>query len=304
MGNSAIKKSNKNLIIAGKPLQLLTAISTAEQIKIIDDCDIFLVDNFFASKKFVKNYNNLNHKWPELTHYKTFDQACQRFIDGEYSCLLIDSDIGAKKYLRILRKKIKNKKIKMYVYEEGQGTYRDNIRVGIKKYIFSLLGIGHVFGGCMFTSKIFLYNSDKYSKKFPTLAKKAVQIDKPIISFIGENLTFLNELFRIDLYLNKTRVSNDIAYLILMEKNTSIESVKAIKYFRGDKFLKRHPHIKTFSCEDGFNSIDNSIPAELIILNLSNIYTNLIIFHFGTSARRYINKSNISYFQLTEEREK
>jgi hypothetical protein len=282
----------------------LVAISTAEQIKIIDDCDIFLVDNFFASENFLKNYNNLNHKWPELTYCKTFDIAFQKFIEGEYSCLLIDSDIGGKIYSKLLRKKIKNKKITVYVYEEGQGTYRDNVRIGIKKYLFLLLGIGYAFGSSIFTSKIFLYNSDIYAKKFPSLAKKAVQIDKPIMNFIDENLVFLNKVFQVNKYLKNTEVNEELAYLVLLEKHTRFETIKAIKHFKGDKFIKSHPHVKVFSSEDGFNSINNSIPAELIISNLSNNYTKLIIFHFGTSTRHYLNnieRSNIYDIQITEQ---
>lgn len=288
------------VIIAGKPLQLLIAISVAEQINIIDKCDIFLVSNFFDSKALVKKYNNFNYKWPKITHYSAFNQACQKFINGNYSHLLVDSDIGGKKYLNMLGKKIRNRKSEMYVYEEGQGTYRNNVRVGIKKYIFSLFGIGHTFGGCVFTSKIFLYKSGKYSNRFPELAKKAIQIDKPIIEFINENLIFLNKIFSISAYFDKIKISDNIAYLVLMEKNTPINSVETIKHLSGDKFLKRHPHVQSFSCEDGFYSINNSIPAELLILNMSNIYTKLVVFHFGTSTRHYMKKKNIFYIKLAE----
>lgn len=280
------------------------ALSVSEQIETIDDSDIFLVDNFFESSKFVKKYNNLNKKWPEITFHKSFDQAFQSFIDGSYSSLLIDSDIGAKIYSIILRKKIANNKLKVYVYEEGQGTYRNDIRVGIKKFIFLMLGIGHVFGGSILTSKIFLYNSKKYSKIFPKLAYKAVQINKPIMSFIDENLVFLNELFNMNNFCEKYTVSTEIACLVLMEKRTRAKSIEGINLLNGDKFIKRHPHVKTFSNETDFKSIENSIPAELVIMNLSRTYANLIVFHFGTSSRHYLSNlksSNVYDFQLIEQ---
>ena len=78
--------------------------------------------------------------------------------------------------------------------------------------------------------------------------------------------------------------------------------------FPSTAFINHEIQVHDLMNNAGSWSINNRIsdiiiedPAELIILNLSNIYTNLIIFHFGTSSRHYINKSNIYDFQLTEQ---
>ena len=287
----------KNAIVVTKPFQLFTALSVAEQEKILLTSEIYVIDRFYEAYDFVERFNKINYIWPNIIYLKDFKDTYKTIISKNYEKIFIDSDIGWKVFKLAIRKKLQNKLFEMNVFEEGDGVLRTDIRTGLKKIIFRIFGIGDVFGGCYFTKRIFLYNTNSYKIKHSRLSHKATSIVKTPASFFEENINFFEKFYAFNNYSKNINNFNR-AILVLPEKFTPPEDIKKNDFIRDDSvniFIKWHPHLKKIPRVDRiFQRLESNIPGEYAILWLAHVFQELVVYHYGSSSVSHIKRQNIT----------
>jgi hypothetical protein len=190
--------------------------------------------------------------------------------------------------------KFTNPEISIDVYEEGIGTYRTDIYSGIKKQLFSLVGVGVFFGACRFVSSVYVFQPQEYLDRIPSNGFKVLKIHMGLAQFIVEYLDVLKRVFE-----NKEIASispqTSICSIFLSSWHIDAEFLEYFRGLKGDLFMKLHPHIRDNKYIEGVNSINSSIPAELVLTDLMKIYDSVVVFDHNSSIRRYISGKNLVY---------
>jgi hypothetical protein len=292
--------NNKTLVIIGKPLQLFNALSVLKQMKIESSAQIQIVNNFKGAKDLTVRFNIFEHNYNEINFVDTFDEAYSLLAkDGNiYQNLLIDSDVGLKKYFQLYLAKKNNANINICVYEEGWGVYRSDLYKGLKRFIFQILGIGHTMGGCSKTDYIYIYDKERYKNSLPLFAHKAVEIRQPLGDFLVEKFLLFSYLFNLRKAQTYLNVKNDNIHLVLDTKYSRSNFASKLNSVPGAKFWKFHPHQQQTKDVPGFIMIDNALPAEILLIHLSAISKKIYVYHFNSSTEDYIQNKNIIFKRL------
>ena len=184
------------LFVVSKPLQFLVVLGILEQVK-FDQISIIIVHNFFGSIDVYKRINenlNLNLKCNVHESKSSFD-AIIFASNNNVSDLFIDSDVGFRKFLMLAFFKARNFRSSIGVFEEGIGTYRNDLYQGVKRKLFRLSGIGVNFGGCVFVSKIFIFSPSRYLKNVNANFNKVTEISYSINYILNKYKEFLLSIF-------------------------------------------------------------------------------------------------------------
>lgn len=295
----------KSAFIVTKPLQLMVAMSLIEQLDLKAVSDFLIVDAFANAEDVaqrLQKYSNFGRSIFCDSFKKAYRIAKKRC----YQHLYIDSDVGLRQYAQLVLIKVFHRKKEINVYEEGLGTYRNDLYHGTRKYFLDLIGAGTYFGGCSLTSKFYAYRPEEYKIKLNVHYKKVEEIRKPLEQFILENIDILRDIFNfreIEKIMNFSMFYDEChVYLSSWTIDNSI--MKDINGFSGLKLLKPHPHIKNNKSNEGFLTIPAYIPAELLLIKLLEVCKKINVYHHGTSASRYINSDRIHFVnkKFNEER--
>ena len=258
---------------------------------------IFIIDHFFNSKEL---YQSLKKTLPhiEIFWFETKKQALKKknFLKNDH--IFIDSDVGLRNWITLSLLKINLNKIILNIYEEGIGTYRNNLsKSSLKKTIFSAFGIGTHFGHFWGTENIYVFNPTNYIKE--TRSKKnVVRIQGSLKTWIQNNDTKIKNIFpnlknTEKFFKNQDHSETAIIYLSGWKINTELMQCICDKR---NSFIKLHPHLKKKPDAHQFGKtiiIPNSIPAEIILLQLIKNYKKIYVYHENSSSLHYVNDSKI-----------
>lgn len=207
------------------------------------------------------------------------------------SAIYIDNDLGLKLYLYFSLTKIWSPKTKIFVYEEGIGTYRkDMVPIGLKSRIYKTFGVGCNFGGSVFTKNIFVFNKEKYNEAFPQLHQKTIQIKQSLPAWLKSNDHIVRQIFCKG-YTPPLGSKDLDAYIYLTDWNIQSQTISQFDNLR-NSFIKPHPHISDqeilkLSSESKSQWIPAYVPAEILIFDLASRYKNIYIKHNNSSAVDY-----------------
>ncbi len=130
--NRELNKERYGFIVT-KPLQLMVVFAIIEQLPKKSMKELIVVDAFKNSEKVTANLGEYGKRWGKAAFVDTHGQAYKYASGAGYSKLFIDSDVGLRKYLQLVLIKALNTDIVIAVYEEGLGTYRNDLYKGLKK---------------------------------------------------------------------------------------------------------------------------------------------------------------------------
>lgn len=283
----------RSAFIVTKPLQYINATNISDT----NIRDLYLIPNFNNFDKFHRAIKNKSNFWESILIYKTKEKALVKLIIMQryYTKIYIDSDFGI--ILRFLLFFFIN--VKIYVYEEGVASYIHNIR-GNKTFkskvrvILDKLFLGGTWSGSAYkTVGIYLY----HKAAFLHLMNNNIG-NKNILSFNKNYLSHLLDINEIDfLYetinFNKYIGKDVLLYLTAGDINDKVYPILAL-YPNYHKILKLHPFQKDTDFNNFNESIDNSLPAELLISKLSGLTNSLIVVHESSAA--LLNIVNDIYF--------
>jgi len=249
-----------------------------------------------------KNLSTYGKQWG-TTCYKNTHREAYQYASGErYSKLFIDSDIGMQKYLQLILYKLRSPNTFFAVYEEGLGTYREDLYQRWKKFFLQSIGAASFFGGCRLTKEIYIYDHSEYCEKFPKKYANAFRLMMSIEQLIARFPEVLLKIFGAEqLTRHITPASGETSCVIYLTNWSLNERVlENLSTCTGFKLMKLHPHIKnarrfnTF----GFLPIASSIPAEILITYASGIFKNIKVFHHGSSVDRYVSPRNVEFVKV------
>lgn len=287
-------------IIITKPLQFMIAASIIPQLG-KEDVSLLVSDTFAGAKDFFVRYQNCGSPWGEMLFFEHPNDAYRYAGRARFDMLLIDSDVGSKKMYTLLRLKIASPKTEVYTYEEGIGTYRNDLYIGVKRWILSRLGVGTEFGGSTFTTGIFVYDPDRYRSMFHWLSGKPVSIETDLSTFISQNMPVLVELFEVpDFCVAGTK---DPCSIYLTDWDVDQDFVnESLLPLPGRIMIKPHPHIRDpridFAGVERVEVLPSGAPFEVLLSAILEQHPDTTVFHHGSTAAHYMRGTPARFVKI------
>lgn len=289
---------NQAFIIT-KPLQLMVALSIASQEKFKTKSIFVIVDSFSGAHKVATNLLS-NFTCLQVPIFVSSVKKAFSFVKNKkIENLFIDGDVGLQKFISMALLKIKNLRIQIKVYEEGIGTYRDDMYSGVKKNLFLFFGVGVYFGSSRFVDKVYVFNADEYAEKIPRFAHKTKTIQVSLVQTILDNLDQIKNLFDYD-ETELSLVKNKKCKIYLSSWEVNNNFIKWMGKFNDDLYVKLHPHLSEFNTNEKIQFIKTGIPAELLLLSLIDRYEFIEVYDHNSSVRRYVAHEKIQYTLVTD----
>ena len=291
----------RSYYIVSKPLQYLNVINIDDEV-VRKTC--LIVDNFYQAEVFFEKIKNQNY-WSKVLFFVNAIDA-YKWLKKKVNFkdyLFIDSDYGLQKMIWLSKIKSSN----IYVYEEGRGSYRnDLIKSGpqnnLIKFFLKLLGLKEYMGGGHYTKGIIIYNIEKHRKSIRNFRNERFQFK---LSFLDHILTVhVKKSFNINStqpILQKLTNKKVFLYLTDFKYNYKINFLLT-KYSDYTKILKPHPNQKDKVDNNKFNFIiENSILIELFIIESLKIADELVVVHENSSAIEYFREvKNLTLIDLLD----
>ncbi len=292
----------KSGYIVSKPLQYFNASNIEDDHPKV----LFIVNGFNNAENFFNAVKNESKHWESVYFYKDYDEVFTYIKKNKpyYSKLFLDGDYS----LSMLKNLINFKDLKIYVFEEGLGTYTDKIRYAINKNLYArvsplrklktfliseilrLLGQKNYHGGSSFTNGIYVYNIEKHTTNKPNFAKEIKTFKQPFLKHLSqfEEKTILSEDYsdiisaafhkKVLLYLTSWSIDANIGQVLEGYKDYV-------------KIIKPHPHISEEAINDIKHNFDFVVKGgnmiEFLIYDLCDAASQLNVIHHGSGALLY-----------------
>ncbi len=284
----------KYLFLAANPLQILMSVSIVQQLGISRESLMIIMEGFTDARQISSRFNpeKVGVEGLLLAYSESRNSAISAIKSLQPTALFLDGDVGFKNFrlLRQARNRIKD--LQVNVFEEGVGTYRDDLYSGLKRYIFKAFGIGTNFGGSSLTDQVFLIEPHLYRVIFPKGRANLVKLVQGPDQVLSSHFDGWKAIFG---YQNVEQFSSSECSLYLSTWDFQPEAVGSFYRSNGDRFIKRHPR-----CDDevhfpNASVIGDAAPAEMVVADLANRYSLVRVFHHGSSVERYLSRDNVIY---------
>lgn len=290
-----MQDDGKTVFLVSKPLQIMIALMVMRQLR-VEQPPVFAVVNAFKSASEVAE--RLGQVYGDRLTTRFFETPRDAFLhirrEG-YRHLFIHGDVGLRNALTLAMTKLRVPKIRIYVFEEGLGTYTDDIYPRRKARAFRALGIATRFGESPFVRFVFLLDPASYRAKFPKLAQKVVAISGSLSDFLAQERTKMDALFGFSGLAKPENSNGGLCNLYLSNWKVDNAFLQAFKALPGDLFIKLHPHFQTDLSFEGMTMIDTHVPAEIAIADLLEEYDTVKIFDHMSSVRQYVDSQKITF---------
>ncbi|OCH18564.1 hypothetical protein [Aliivibrio logei] len=287
---------SKSVYIISKPLQLSVAeiINNREP-----SSEVFVTDMFFNARGIFENLKK-QKRWAKVffvaNRFQSFFLAALRKPQKLY----IDGDIGTRLALYIFMFKVLSGCKCIYVYEEGIGTYRNDIYLnGFKKRLLEKFGIATYFGGSRFCNGVYVFNPELYIKVHGW--KKSFEVNLLSQSILDYMKEYYDELCDLYEFNEESVTRGDKVELYITSYDVDQKILQNFENNHGHAFVKLHPHLKENTFSAYFTKVEfvsNCIPAELFILKLSKNYKDVVIYHHGSSVQEYMPLNNVEFIRI------
>jgi len=282
-----------NYFLVTKPLQYCNATNISFNVE--GKKTLLIVDAFSEASTFFDNLLKLNY-WDEMFFLQDYISA-YKYLSKKVlksDTLYIDSDYGLKKGIRLYNIKTKN----IYVYEEGIGSYRNDLRSSQKgsrivDLLLKLIGAKEHLGGSRFVRGIYVYDHAKFNNLVPNFKNKLYHFPNTF----HDNLSLLRShlYFQIDYIRNIiSRLPQDkvlCIYLTSWKYNNKIESfIDKNEYW----IIKPHPHLKSIDIPHQYFDyiMEPNIFVEFFFSELLNAGIVFRVYHESSSALQYFPEIN------------
>lgn len=259
---------------------------------------VFLGDFHGGAEFYTKIKNSIY--WEEKFYFDSYRQLLSflKKVINASDKLFIDSDYGLQ--TNWMLSKIKTKEI--FVYEEGYGSYRNDLlsarcKSKILYRFLKFLGNKEHFGDSKFVKGIYLYDLPKHKRHVSDFRNQRFSFRKPFVDNLNE---ICDEILTVEErreYQEMVEGKSVYLYLTNWDYNKNIEHLfqDRKKSETGDTLLilKPHPRIKQFSSEFEFDLVlSNNVMVELILLTFHKFAKELFVYHDGSSALLYLTDIN------------
>lgn len=304
-------KQRIDVYICSKPLQYFNVKNIGNVVDAGGKRILIVVDAFQKAQEYVEKIRLFDGSWDEVVYVKNTHDSYLWLLKHPVHNLFIDNDLSWFVFFLAFSHRIH----KLYVYEEGIGSYNNaseyevaNYNRGglLRKITRWALGMGFHFGDSRYCEGVFLTKPDLYNKKFNSNKGRPFEV-----GFL-ENLQRNEELFlkitgglpqeldisgeNILIYVTEWEIQNDIIAKLHEE---------SVHY---DKcFIKPHPQIRDFSIGESKNVIILKTPImmELILSYLLKRNNKITIWHqYSTSVVHFLDHIESVPFPINPEYER
>lgn len=295
----------KVAFIITKPLQLMVCTSIIDQLEGDFSVHLLITNDFRDAREiFERIQARLNvRRIYKCLFFDANDFAYGYLKANPFDDVYIDSDVGFRQWVKISLIKLKNPATRIYVYEEGVGSYRDDLYENktildkFKLHVLRGLGVGTYFGGSCWTTGIYLYETGQH----PFLhGNKVIMIRQSVTETIKNHAEFADDIFIVDERV-KSAIKMNQGEVVIYLSNWLIDDklIGELIAMNSQIIVKLHPHIK----EDppsicGVKWVDHSVPAEILIMEAAKYCEKIKVFHHGSSTLRYIVGKNIEFMKM------
>lgn len=304
MNKSIPNPSESCAFIVTKPLQFMVAMSVVENIPKKIEKILIVIDSFFGAQDVAERINNSELGWKNVLFFSKAEEGIRYCTNKGFDSVFLHADLGVKKYFQLLLLKVVKRGVRIAVYEEGLGSYRTDLYSGLKKAVLKFFGIGVFFGDCFLTDDVYLYSPVEYLEKIKPKKNKTIKIKKSISNLILDHQKNFSYIFQISELNSLFECVADRSFCVIYLTGWIWEA-KILEYFNIDgayKVLKFHPHIKNLDKEmvEKFDvSVSPSVPAEILITLIANIFQKVDVIHHGSSIERYLSLGNVEFKRVS-----
>lgn len=274
---------SRDVYICSKPLQYFNVRNIGYEsgsLKVLA-----IVGNFRDARSFFEHVRQWDDSWDEILYFDTQFQFDRYLFFHPADTLFVEIDVS---FVYGIFYKLSRFK-RMYVFEEGFGTYRNRTdgSKGLKRLINRLTGAGDHVGFAQFLTGQYLYMPDLYRRLFPGYAKELCSFRKPFVERLREELPlFLKFSTGYEEFLSLRDKSIGI-YLTNFTINPDILSTLEAERGRFDEvYVKLHPHIQAMENLQGCSVkvIRTNIMVEFLFLLLLDNGNKLTLFHENSTS--------------------
>lgn len=289
----------KTFFIVERPTQIITALAILDQLKNNQRVEILVANCFDDAVGVVSRlrefFSNINFKlvpsYPEAVSYLEHEQVSNLFIHW---------DVGFRTQKKLSQ--LRRRNIQISIFEEGIGTYRNNIYAPFKKYIFSLLGLPINVGGSKYVDEIYVYDKERYEAEIQKKPPHVYQIKTGLFDFLLQKKCQFLKIFSSTDFVNSviklSSHSPGLCSIYLSSWDYGDLINRSVEETHGAKILKLHPFNKTEI--DGVDILvsPRSLPAELLIAVASSYFESVNVYHLGSSVVMYVTAANVNFINI------
>lgn len=288
------KREERYVIVVTTPLQILFAFSLLRRIPGDAETYCVVIGGFSGAESVAQKLAVSFQEEMNIEYFRNFRSAMPFISSLHAKSIFVDTDVGTRKFLELLRFKVKQPSLAIAVYEEGLGTYRSDLYSGKKKRLLNLFGIGTHFGGCILTSEIHVLLPRLYEATFPNTKTKIVQIQDAPMDIVRLRLRDISWAFSYE----PVPTSGEECSVYLSSWGIDGRFIERLAEHSEEIFFKPHPKFKGEFCHDRIKVLPSNAPAELVITDLASKYQRVKIYHHGSSAAWYCDAEGVEFVEL------
>jgi len=288
----------KSYFLVSKPLHYINATNIPDDTPKV----CVFINNMANGSSIFQELKKKSGHWAELLFFETRMDALKELIQIDHLIehLYLDTDYGF-----VIQYQLSKIKAKLFVYEEGIGTYRKFIRnKSFLNQLISaanlLLGNHDYIGGYKHTRGVYLYDETRHKLQIERFNKPRLKFSKPFLAHI-KALTEIDVFFPNAVREQLAYLQHQSVVIYLTGWKIRQEILDRLKtYVNHVKILKPHPNLKDITEPEGIDEvIDGYILFELLLLYLVEICEEVIVFHEGSSFVQYVeNYQNLKLIHV------
>jgi hypothetical protein len=283
-----------DLYVCSKPLQYFN-IKNIGSVKYESSYKILaFVGNFNDADKFVSNVRKYDAFWNQVIFLHNRKEREEYIKSKKINNLFVENDSSWRMLKIVLRGNVR----RLYVFEEGIGTYKDVYYPILMKFLRKMAGIGNHYGAAWFCKNVFLYEPDFFNKRFHS--NRGIPFKYTFIEGLEKNqqlLSHLSESLPKALYVSNKRI---LIYLTNYDINADI--IRKMESIKGEYDLlivKPHPHIKNPKVKSkDVVVLYTNMMIEIVLFDLVKRNNKIEVWHYASTSvvhfLKYIKQVNLS----------
>jgi hypothetical protein len=285
----------KIAFVVERPIQIVTANAIINQLDIADRSDILISRGFYGARGVAARIG-ASGCLPGVAAFDDYRSAIEHATSGKYQEVFFHWDVGFGTNKFLYRARIKNPNLTFSLFEEGIGTYRQDIYSGIKKALFRIYGLPINVGGSRFVSRIFVYNPKMYIEKATRRPGIVTKVETSIAEEIQSSWGLYSHIFDEQHFLDNLPASRG-SYCRIYLPNWQFDERKARSFFLQNtiNIIKLHPRCTDFLDIENALKAPPSIPAEMLISAAAMIYDRVFVLHSGSSTAVNTAHPNVTF---------
>lgn len=285
----------KTIFVTERPTQIITALALCDNLDLKEEVQIIVANRFDDASKIVRRLSDTETRL-NFRLVSNYDDAIEIAAGEQPTHLFIHWDVGFGTQKRLRRLKQNNTGLRISIFEEGIGTYRQDIYPPLKKLIFKMLGLPVNVGGSRYINDIYVYDREKYISNARVQPRDVIQINPRLVDVIAEKEAQLVFIFSGQELIEALEASDrSVCTIYLSDWHFKETDLEGLVPNRGARVLKLHPHCKAHLSKNDILIAPNSLPAELLVMVASRLFEFVIIYHHGSSVPLYISPRNVEF---------